>query len=145
MQSVETATITAQYLGGDRLGISVRGHQLRTDQPEEDGGTDTAPTPTELFLASLAGCVAFYAERYLRRHDLSTDGLVVACDWAWAREPLRVGAVEISVQAPGLPPEREEAFRRVIEQCPIHNTLLQPPHVRFKLPAAGVSKAPALT
>src|SRR5205814_7126770 len=142
---MQTGTIAVQYLGDDRLGISVRGHQVRTDQPEEDGGTDTAPTPTELFLASLAGCVAFYAERYLRRHGLSTEGLEVACDWAWAREPLRVGAVELMVREPGLPPEREEAFRRLIEQCPIHNTLRQPPHVRFKLPASGIARVPALT
>jgi putative redox protein len=136
--SVETATISVRYLGGDRLGISVREHQLSADQPVEGGGGDTAATPTELFLAGLAGCVAFYAERYLRRHGLATDGLLVACDWAWAHEPLRVGAVELTVQAPGLPPERAEAFRRVIEQCPIHNTLRQPPHVRFKLPVSAL-------
>jgi putative redox protein len=143
--SVETATITVSHLGGDRLGISVRDHRLSTDQPAEDGGEDTAPTPTELFLASLAGCVAFYAERYLRRHGLGTEGLLVECDWAWARDPLRVGAVELTVRAPSLPPEREEAFRRVVEQCPIHNTLRQPPHVRFKLPVSTSSKAPALS
>jgi len=84
-----TATIWVRHLGGDRLGISVRGHELLADQPVGDGGEDSAPTPTELFLASLAGCVAFYAERFLRRHGLSTEGLVVACDYAWARDPAR--------------------------------------------------------
>ena len=142
--SEEAATLTVRYLGGDRLGISVREHQLTADQPLDAGGGDTAPTPTELFLASLAGCVGFYAERYLRRHGLATEGLVVACDWSWARDPLRVGAVEITVQAPGLPPEREEAFRRVVEQCPIHNTLRQPPHVRFRLPVSAIPKAGVL-
>ncbi len=128
-----TATIWVRHLGQDRLGISVRGHELTADQPLEGGGEDTAPTPTELFLASLAGCVAFYAERFLHRHRLPTEALVVACDYGWARDPARVGDIEITVEAPCLTPERYEAFCRVIEHCPIHNTLRQPPEVRFRV------------
>lgn len=132
----ETATIRVRHLGGDRLMISVRGHALTADQPLEGGGEDTAPTPTELFLASLAGCVAFYTERYLRRHSLPTEGLGVACDYAWARDPARVGQIDLMVEAPGLTADRYEAFTRVVERCPIHSTLLQPPEVRFHVVAA---------
>jgi putative redox protein len=39
------------------------------------GGGDVGPTPTELFVAGLASCVAFYARRYLRRHDIDAEGL----------------------------------------------------------------------
>ena len=129
--STTTPTITVRHLGGDRLAIGVRDHQLLTDQPVADGGDDTAPTPTELFLASLAACVAFYAERFLRRNALPMEGLAVTCDWAWARDPARVGEIELTVEAPGLTPDRREAFERVIERCPIHNTLQQAPDVRF--------------
>lgn len=136
-----TATIRVRHLGEDRLGISVRSHQLRADQPLEGGGEDTAPTPTELFLASLAACVAFYAERYLRRHGLSTEGLEVSCDYAWARDPARVGQIDLRVEAPGLTADRYEAFRRVVERCPIHGTLQQPPEVRFHVVAATTMSA----
>ena len=74
----------------------------------------------------MAACVAFYAERFLRRHGLSTEGLVVACDYVWARDPARVGEIDVRVEAPGLTPDRFEAFTRVIERCPIHNTFRQP-------------------
>ena len=136
-----TATIRVRHLGGDRLGISVRGHELFADQPVGDGGEDSAPTPTELFLASLAACVAFYAERFLRRHGLSTEGLVIACDYAWARDRARVGEIDVRVEAPGLTPDLYEAFTRVIERCPIHSTLRQPPEVRFKAPSAKTMSA----
>jgi putative redox protein len=137
----ETATIQVRHLGGDRLRIQVRSHELFTDQPAEDGGEDTAPTPTELFVASLAGCVAFYAERFMRRHHLPTDGLAVTCSFAWARDPARVGAIEVKVEAPDMPADRLEAFSRVIEHCPIHNTLRQPPEVRFEVVAATTRSA----
>jgi len=139
--STETATIRVRHLGGDRLVIQVRGHELFADQPAEDGGEDSAPTPTELFIASLAGCVAFYAERFLRRHHLPTDSLAVTCSFAWARDPARVGEIEVKVEAPDVPAERLEAFSRVIEHCPIHNTLRQPPEVRFTVAAKPTKSA----
>ena len=63
-----TDEVRVRHLDGDRFAIDVRGHTLLVDQPAEAGGTDTAPTPTELFIAGLASCVAFYARRYAARH-----------------------------------------------------------------------------
>jgi putative redox protein len=128
--------IAVTYAGGDRLRIDVRGHELGADQPVEDGGEDTAPTPTELFLASLTACVAFYAERFLRRHTLSTEGLKVSCSYGWATNPNRVGEINLTVEAPGITAAKREAFTRVIEHCTVHNTLEHPPEVRI-LVASG--------
>jgi uncharacterized OsmC-like protein len=67
--------MTVRYDGGERYEIAVRDHSVAVDQTVHDGGTDTAPTPVELFVASLAGCVASYAGRYLTRHGLPREGL----------------------------------------------------------------------
>lgn len=110
------SNIVVRYLQGDRLMAEVRGHEVTVDQPAADGGEDLAPTPTELFLTGLATCVGFYAERYLRRHDLDPRGLVVECDYDFSEErPARVRAIRIAVTAPGLPETRREPFTRVIE------------------------------
>lgn len=127
--------IVVTHEGGDRLRIATGGHELFADQPVADGGEDSAPTPTELFAASLAACVAFYAERFLRRNDLTTDGLKVTCDYGWAQKPHRVGKIDLVVDAPGLPDARREAFARVIDGCTLHNTLRQPPDVRVTVAA----------
>jgi putative redox protein len=136
-----TATISVRHMGGDRLQIETRGHELHSDQPVEDGGDDSAPTPTELFVASLAACVAFYAERFLRRHGLATDELVVTSSYAWAANPHRIGEIDLSVEAPTLTAERLEAFSRVIEHCTVHNTLRRPPHVRIRVQPAKAAAA----
>jgi putative redox protein len=133
--------IDVTYMGGDRLRIDVRGHELTVDQPVEDGGGDTAPTPTELFLASLTACVGFYAERFLRRHSLSTEGLRVGCAFGWAENPHRVGDIELTVDAPGVTAAKREAFMRVIEHCTVHNTLEHPPAVRINV-ASGMERQP---
>ena len=123
--------INVDYESGDRLRINVRGHEVVSDQPVEDGGSDAGPTPTELFVASLGACVAFYAERFLRRNALSTDGLKVECTYLWAESPHRVGEIQLVVEAPGLTDAKRAAFSRVVEHCTIHNTLLHPPAVRI--------------
>jgi putative redox protein len=139
--STGTPAVTVHQLGGDRLGIEIRGHRLFTDQPVEDGGDDTAPTPTELFIASLAACVAYYAERFLRRHQLSTQGLAVTARWTWGSSPTRVAGVALKVDAPGVPAANREAFTRVIDHCTIHNTLRQPPEVNFEVHTAKAVSA----
>src|SRR5947207_15964088 len=96
---------------GERYLLDISGHRLAVDQPVEDGGADTAPTPTELFVAGLAACIAFYAGRYLTRHDVPRDGLRVAVDWQMAdARPARVGAVSIRITPPAaLPADRVAA------------------------------------
>lgn len=122
--------INVTYVRGDQLRIEVRGHEVVTDQPVDDGGDDIAPTPTELFVASLAACIGYYAERFLRRNGLATEGLTVSTDYTWAESPHRVGAIDLNVEAPGLTAARRDAFSRVIEHCTVHNSLHHPPEVR---------------
>src|SRR5450759_146811 len=64
--SADGRSMRVEHRGDDKFDINIRGHVVRVDQPVKDGGEDTAPTPTELFIASLASCVAFYARACLR-------------------------------------------------------------------------------
>ena len=115
--------------------MAVRGHRLVTDQPADAGGQDSAPTPTELFVASLATCVAYYAGRYLTRHGYSRDGLAVSAGYGMASDrPARVSAINLAVRVPaGLPPERWAALRAVVSHCTVHNSLAVPPSVTIDL------------
>jgi putative redox protein len=135
--------IVAEYRAGDRFRLRIRGHQLVADQPRDAGGDDTGPTPTELFVAGLTGCIGFYAERYLRRHRLPTDGLAVDCSYSMSSDrPARVEAIEVLVEIPeGLPEVRIDALKRVIDRCTVHNSLRQPPTVRIEVRQRGLTEA----
>jgi uncharacterized OsmC-like protein len=123
--------IDVGYLGGEAYEISVSGHRVRVDQPADQGGHDSAPTPTELFVASLAACVAFYAGRYLTRHGLSRDGLAVNTEFDMATDrPARVAAIRITVHLPDdFPAERRPALAAVVSHCVVHNSLTTPPRI----------------
>jgi uncharacterized OsmC-like protein len=131
---VIVSTTTVEYLDGERFAIGIRGHRVTVDQPLADGGEDTAPTPTELIVASLASCVAFYARRYLARHGLPTAGLSVSADYTMGTRPVRVADLSVDIQVPdGVPAERRDALLAVASHCTVHNTLTDHPTVTIAL------------
>lgn len=126
--------VSVTHDGGDQFSIAIRGHVVHVDQPEPDGGSDTGPTPTELFVASLAACVAFYASRYLKRHDLLEEGLTVTAQAESGTKPSRVASMTITLTLPeGIPQDKREALLAVASHCTVHNTLTHPPEVLVKL------------
>ena len=93
-----------RFVAGESYEVGVRGHSVLVDQPADSGGQDTAPTPTELFVASLATCVAFYAGRYLTRHGYARDGLAVSVSYEMASDrPARVSRIRLAVRVPAGP------------------------------------------
>lgn len=123
-----------QHSAGDRFEIAVRGHRVPVDQPMDVGGDDTAPTPTELFVAALASCVAFYGRRFLARHGLAENLRVEATYELSHGSPTRVEEIVLSVHTEAVvPPARMTAFQRVLEHCTVHNSMREPPQVRIAL------------
>lgn len=138
------AKFSVTNLAGDRFRIDVRGHRLLVDQPRRDSEA-AGPTPTELFVASLAACVGHYATRYLRRHDLPSEGLRVDCEWTMlAAEHARVRRVRLAVMPPApVPDELLAGFREALEHCTVHNSLRQPPDLVIDLADAPLPRGAA--
>src|SRR5215470_1393162 len=133
--AIDENQMKISFVAGESYEIAVRGHRILVDQPTDAGGEDTAPTPTELFVASLASCIAFYAGRYLSRHGCDRTGLAVSASYDLATsQPARVSAVRVSLKVPtGLPPQRWRALAAVVSHCTVHNTLHNPPEVSIEL------------
>ncbi len=131
----EAHEMDVRFVYGESYEVWVRGHRVLVDQPAGAGGQDAAPTPTELFVASLATCVAFYAGRYLTRHGYDRDGLAVSAHFDMASDlPARVSGIRLTVQAPAdLPADRRPALHAVVSHCTVHNSLTSPPAVAIDL------------
>lgn len=123
-----------RHVQGDQFEIAIRSHTVVVDQPVQDGGQDTGPTPTELFVASIGSCGAFYGRRFLARHGLPED-IEVEVDWHIAPRPARVARVDLKLAVPGLPPQMLPRFQRVVEGCLVHNTLRDHPAVVIEVVA----------
>jgi putative redox protein len=110
---------------GDRLRqqVKVREHELTADEPKDQGGDDSGPSPQELLAASLASCTAVTMEMYAVRKGWDVGEITVDVDY----EPAHRGAptrFAMTVNFPKeLPEEQRERLMQIGAKCPVHRTL----------------------
>ena len=116
--------LTAAYHGGTRYDITSGTHRVVTDQPGEDGGQDAGMSPVELFVGSLASCVAYFVGQFCARHHISRDGLSIEADWEMAENPHRVGRIAIAIHLPHrIPAELKDRLLKVAHGCTVHQSI----------------------
>jgi putative redox protein len=112
------------YVDGVRFQVVARNHEITSDQPFENSGTDAGMTPPELLLASLGSCAGYYAAEYLRARSIPAAGLTVSVCAQKAQKPARLTDFRISVSVPGVDDQRHrDGILRAAKSCLIHNTL----------------------
>jgi len=103
--------------------VEVRGHTIKSDEPEGRGGHDEGPSPQELLAVSLASCTAITIEMYADRKGWDLGDVVVDVDY----EPAQRGSPTrfvMRVKLPKeLPEEQQERVMQVAAKCPVHRTL----------------------
>jgi len=118
-----TMTATARPINGTlRHEIDVnRRHTTITDEPEQLGGNDTAPTPHELLPAILASCVSTMIALYARNHGWQLAQLRVDVAYDPDVTPRRI---QTTVHLPdGLTADQVRRLERVAHTCPVKRAL----------------------
>lgn len=103
--------------------VSVEGHELTSDEPEELGGQGSGPTPLDLLAASLASCTAITVQMYADRKGWDIGDIEVEAEYEPAERgrPTRFSMV---LRLPeGLDPEQRERLEIIAAKCPVHRTL----------------------
>jgi putative redox protein len=104
--------------------IEIREHRLIADEPEDRGGTDQGPTPTELLAGSLAGCTAITIEMYADRKGWDLGDVEVSVDFEEATADSSAKfKVEIKLPAE-LSDEQRERILTIAHKCPVHRALM---------------------
>lgn len=105
----------------------MKGHTVRTDQPAPFG-TDSAPAPFDLFLASIATCMGFYALRFCQERGIATDGLGLSLETVRDEAEKRLSTIKVALTLPpGFPEKYAEAIRRAVDQCAVKKHMVEPP------------------
>lgn len=126
--------IDVSFPGGLRVDAAFRGFTLHTDQPESAGGENSAPTPFELFLASLATCAGIYMVTFLKQRQLDTDQAGVTMSLERNRATGMVEQVELQLRVPpDFPQKYAPALIRSVDLCTVKKHLHQPPQISIKV------------
>src|SRR6476620_624217 len=117
--------IVVRHTGGTRFVARARSHEIVTDQTQRSGGAYSGATPLELLGAALGSCMALYVQQFCEVRDLPYVGMKVEVRQKNEKGPNRVGEFSVKVVLPQeLPEQYMSVLERVVQSCPVHNTLL---------------------
>src|SRR3954470_11137943 len=109
------ATVTRA--GTFRQAVKVRDHSLTVDEPADQGGDDTGPSPQELLAASLATCTAITMEMYAQRKGWEIGDVEGAVEYTRAERGCRT-RFELIMRFPdSLSDETVERLRVIAAKC----------------------------
>ncbi|MDO5656018.1 MAG: OsmC family protein [Flavobacteriaceae bacterium] len=95
------------------------------DEPEDLGGTNQGPTPTETVNAALGGCIAITVRMYAERKNWDTGEINVEIYTSENENKLTQIHKNISFGNPDLTPEQIERLHLIATKCPVSKLLQQ--------------------
>ena len=114
--------------GGKVITAHINGHTIKTDQPVKAGGENSAPSPFELFLASIGTCAGIYVKMFCEQRSLSTDNIRIVQNAEYDRETGLPTNIKIDIQLPADFPEKyKAAVINAAELCKVKKTIANPP------------------
>jgi putative redox protein len=121
--------LLARWEGGYRARVSVRHFDILADEPPSAGGNDEGPTPTELFLASLATCFTLSVAHAARKRGVTLRELEVRVEADY--EGLRFARIRLEVSTDLARDDAEPLVERAKAYCFVSRTLLEQPDIEY--------------
>lgn len=126
MQKINRMEITLD--GGKVVTAHTKDHSIKTDQPVTNGGENSAPSPFELFLASIGTCAGIYVKSFCDSRRISTDNIKIVQTAEYNKETGLPVNIRIDIKLPGDFPEAyRDAVIRSAELCKVKKTMADPP------------------
>jgi len=123
-----------RFAGGKKVYAEHNGFAIQTDQSAKDGGDNSAPTPSDLFFASLGTCSGLYALRFCEERKIDITNLKIRME---LQSNSKTHMVEKIVFKINLPPEFPEKYTSALIKsmnlCYVKKHLEQPPQFEFEM------------
>ncbi|MDD5627747.1 MAG: OsmC family protein [Elusimicrobia bacterium] len=126
-----------KLLGGKKVSAEFKGLRIATDQPQDAGGEGSAPSPFDLFLASLGTCAGFYIQSFCQKRDIPTEGITLKQRMDLDPETHMVKLISLSLSLPKDFPEKYRAgVIGAANLCLVKKHLQQPPQIELSVKPA---------
>ena len=127
-----SARMEIHFPGGKKVNSDFKGFTIKTDQSKKEGGDGTAPTPSDLFFASIGACMGFYALGFCAKRKIDPGKIKVRVDLQSHEKTHMVEKIIVNVDLdPEFPPKYTSALIRAMELCYVKKHFEQPPQFEF--------------
>ncbi len=121
------------FPGGKKVAAQWHGFEIMTDQPAP-AGEGAAPTPFDLFLASLGTCAGIFALGFVQSRGLSAEGLGITVNFERDETTHLLSRTVMKITPPkDFPAKYLPALVKAAEQCLVKRTMDNPP--KFEITA----------
>ncbi len=114
---------------GDKvITAHISGHTIKTDQPLHLGGMNSAPSPFELFLASIGTCAGIYVKSFCDQRHIPTENIKIVQNAVYDKLSGLPTEISLEIQLPaGFPEKYRAAVINAAELCKVKKTIANPP------------------
>ena len=120
------------FPGGRKVNSDYKGFTIKTDQSKKDGGDGTAPTPSDLFFASLGACMGLYALDFFRKRKIDTGQLKISVELLTHEKTYMVEKMIFNIElGPEFPQKYTTALIRAMKLCYLNQHFEKPPQFEF--------------
>ena len=113
--------------GGRRVDAQLGSHTLRTDQPLDNGGTDTAPSPFDVFLGSMGTCAGIFVQGFCAKRNIPTEQIRIIERPRFSADGTLV-EVDFEVQLPSdFPAKYRDAVVKAVDGCSVKRAIAAQP------------------
>ena len=96
------------------------------DEPEDLGGTNLGPKPTEMLAGALAGCVAITVRMYADRKEWPLEDVKVEVEFDTESQPGTTIFRKKIEFVGNLTDEQKQRLYMIAGKCPVNKSLQQP-------------------
>ena len=115
---------------GKKVNAIYKNFTIKTDQPKENGGNDTAPEPFSLFISSIGTCAGFYILSFCNQRKIETNNLKILLKTEKDEKSETINKIFIELIAPETFPDRyKNAVIKAANLCTVKKHLEKPPKI----------------
>ena len=116
------------FEGGKVVTAIIHGHSVKTDQPTDSGGQNSAPSPFDLYMASIGTCAGIYVKSFCDNRNIPTDNIRIMQNVKYDKETGLPTNITIDIQLPADFPEKYKAsVIHVAGLCKVKKSIINPP------------------
>jgi len=113
---------------GKKVIARYNGFTIETDQAKIDGGSESAPTPYSLFMASIGTCAGAYVLYFCHERSIDASGIEIKLQWQRDEKTHLAKTIALHLDLPAtFPAKYKAAVIKAADLCTVKRNMLDPP------------------